>query len=307
MSTEENKNKNSEATTNATGEKGGEKKGEKREIEVTVNTSSMEKLIEQLKEKDDEAKRLGAEVEKQVREKKELAKTLGEKTAVAEDLEGKLKIIAQKKFDEKKAIIMKAAKELIKDEDRLKKIEEGIKEPEDLKATEFMIDTLATAIKEGKEAHEKVLTAEEKKAQEEAAKIEAGKKAGEKTGEKTGEKVLTAEEKKAAEKKAEVVGTGGVGQVSLAQQSGEGGRKEYDTHEAMIRDLRKRQHSEDPEVAAEADAILDELFRKWGRAVKKDYEGRGKAINVGEKSQPSLKDLTKKGGEAKRVAKGKGE
>jgi len=304
MSTGEDKDKN-KATTDVDGNEktGGGKKGEKREIEVTVDTSSMEALIKRLNDKEAEAKKLGAEVEAAVRDKAKLAKTLEEKTSLAEDLEGKLKIIAQKKFDEKKIVIMTAAKELIKDEDLLKKIEEGIKEPKDLKATEFMIETLATAIKEGKEAHDKILTAEEKKAQEEAAKIEAAKK----TGEKTGEKILTAEEKKAAEKKAEVVGKGGAGQVPLSLQSGTGKGKEFDTHEAMVRDLRKRQHSEDPEVAAEAEAILDELFRKWGRAVKKDYEGRGKAINVGEKSQPSLKELTKKGGEAKRIAKGKGE
>lgn len=296
MSEEENKAK-AEATTGTGAEKGEKKeKKEVREIEVNIDTSSMEKLIEQLKEKDAEAKKLGAEVEKQVREKKEIAKSLEEKTAVAEDLEGKLKIIAEKKFNEKKTIIMTAAKELIKDEDRLKKIEEGIKKPEDLKATEFMIETLATAIKEGKEAHEKVLSDEEKKAQEEAAKIEAAKTTDGKTK----------EDKEKAEKAADPVGKGGSGQVSLSQQSGKGGAKEYDTHEAMIRDLRKRQHSEDPEVAAEAEAILDELFRKWGRAVKKSYEGK-KYLDIGGEAQPSLKEMTKKGGEGRRVKKGEGE
>jgi len=250
---------------------------EKKKIEISVDTTSMEAVIERLKKKEEEAAKLSTDLEKAMTEKQSLAKTLEEKEAIAEDLEAKLTIIAEKEFNAKKAILMDECKKLVKDAERVKKIEEGIKSPEDLKATQFMLETLNAAMKEGAEAHKKLTEEEEKKTAEEAKRLE--------------------EEKKATSK-AEPVGTGAGGQATLAQATGTSVRKEYDSHEAMIRDLRRRSHSDDPEEKAIANAILDELFLKWSHAVKLDYEGKRGLGEMESTTQPSLHDIQREGGAA---------
>lgn len=56
---------------------------------------------------------------------------------------------------------------------------------------------------------------------------------------------------------------GASGQAKLTpQQTGSGSGKSYNSYEEMIDDLRLHSHSQNPEEARNAQAILDELFRK---------------------------------------------
>jgi len=264
-----------------------------RKIEVSVNTGNIEDIIKRLKEKEDESAKLTKQLNDEMEAKKLVEKSLEEKTAEAEDFNEKLELIAEEKLSAKRKIIMDEAKKYIKDEARLKKIEEKMVKPEDVQATEFMIETLAKAFSEGQAAHQ-TLTEEEQKKADEEARIAAEKLAAE--GKKT-------DAEKEAERLADPVayakkyGTS-AGQATLAQQSGKTTGKEYDSSEAMIRDLRRRSHSVDPEVAAEAKAILDELFLRWGDAVKKEYDGRYIPIRIEKDDQPSISDIAKEGGAA---------
>jgi chromosome segregation ATPase len=280
MSPEENKTETHVEDATEGGETAGtteKKSSEKREIEVSIDTSNLEDIVRRLKEQEEKSAKLTKQLEEATSAKGKVEKELEEKKDEAEEMHTKLTMIAEKEFTSKKNIIMEEAKKLIKDEERLKKIEEGIKDVDDLKATSFMIETLSTAMKEGEAAHKEQLEKEEKEAK--AASEEA-------------------EEENEAKTDAEPAGKGGAGQATLAQATGGTVRKEYDSNEAMIRDLRRRSHSEDPEIRAEAQAILDELFLKWGRAVRAEYDGRYRPISVKKKDQPKISDITKEGGAA---------
>lgn len=248
-----------------------------KEIKVTVDTGNIEDLIKRLKEVETERENMSKELATVTAEKGKIETSFKEKKAEADDYASKLNLVMEEKLNVKRKIIMEEAAKYIKDPERLKKVEEKMKTPEDVKATEFMIETLANAFTEGAETHKK-LSEEEQKAADEAVKKAA--------------------EAKAAEKAADPIGKGGAGQATLDQQSGTKTGQEYDSNDAMIRDLRKRSHSEDPVVKAEAQAILDELYLKWGEAVRKDYDGRYKAINVERKDQPKVTDMAKEGGAA---------
>jgi len=250
---------------------------EKREIEISIDTSNLEEVLQRMKDKERESADLKTKLEQAMQDKGKVEDELKEKSEEAEEMHSKLTMIAEKEFNAKKNIIMEEAKKLIKDEERLNKIEEGIKTVDDLKATSFMMETLASAIKEGEAAHKEQLEKEEQEAKD-ASK--------------------TTDDESAAETDAEPAGKGGAGQATLAQATGSAVRKEYDSNEAMIRDLRRRSHSEDPEIRAEAQAILDELFLKWGRAVRAEYDGRYRPISVEKKDQPKISDMTKEGGAA---------
>ena len=290
-----------ETNNTSQGKTGSEQKSKTQKIEVSVNTGNIEDLIKRLKETEDKSTKLTEQLEKEMEEKKKVKKTLEEKTAEAEDYEGKLKLIAEEKLNAKRQVIMELAKKYIKDEERLKKIEEKMITPENVQATEFMIETLAKAFTEGAAAHKELTDEEQKKAEEEAKKAaEEAKKAAENANKTDEEKKAEAEAKKAAEKAADPVDKGkGAGQATLAQQSGTTTKREYDSNEAMIRDLRKRSRDSDPEVAAEAQAILDELFYRWGKAIIKDYDGRYKSMRITKKDQPLITDMAKEGGAAK--------
>jgi hypothetical protein len=284
MSPDKSGKESVEEATEETG-KETEEKAEERKIKVSIDTTNLEDVIRRLKEKEEEAEKLSVDLKTAMEEKGKAEKDLEEKKEEAEEMKTKLELIAEKEFNSKKDIIMEEAKKFIKDEERLKKIEEGIKSVDDLKATSFMLETLSTAIKEGEEAHKAQVEEEEKEAAEEAKK---------------------ADEEAAAEEAAEPVGKGAGGQIPLAQATGGATKREYDSHEAMIRDLRKRSHSEDPDEAAEAKAILDELFLKWGRAVRAEYEGKYKPIHIEKKDQPKISDITKRGGAARPNPRAKG-
>lgn len=72
---------------------------------------------------------------------------------------------------------------------------------------------------------------------------------------------------------------GGSGQIPLSQQSGSGSR-EYSSQEEMFDSLRARTRSGSETERREAQAILDELFKKTLRGMKEirgyrtDYEGK---------------------------------
>jgi len=240
-------------------------------VSVSLDTSSMEDIIKRLKEEEQKRKEAEEKLSQLSAKETELKQKLEEEVSKREDFETKLKLIAEKKFAEKKGIIEKRAKELIKDEERVKMILEKLEKPEDLKATEFLLDTLESSLKIG-----------EKQAKEQEEKEEKEKK-----------------EKELAEKNADPQGSSGTapltGQSKVEGASTEGG---YDSYVAMIKDLRRKEKSSNPEEAAEAKAIINEFFKKWARAVKKKYEGQGRGIYMEEEKQPSLREITKKGGAA---------
>jgi len=249
------------------------------DVNVRVDNKTTEELMRILEE--EKKKRL--ELEKKYKEEAERLKQLEEeakkKAEEAEDYRAKLAIIAEKEFEKKKSAILEKAKTVM-DEERLKQIEEQLTDPEKLKATEFMVDTLI-------EAMEKL---EKEKKPEGGEGADEGEGAGEGEGENPPKEGEGGEDK---EKKPPA------GNVPLSSQQTSGEEGGYESYEAMIKDLYKKKHSADPEEAAEAEAILDELFKKWARAVKKRYEGKiPQGISVEKEKQPPVKAITKKGGEA---------
>ena len=267
----------------------GEGKGKDMTIIATVDTAQMEELVGRLKEKELEAEKLKKDLETATGDKDIIQKEFDDVKAEAEDYKNKLTIIGKKKLESKRTAIMEEAKKYIKDEERLKIIEEGIKTPEDLKGTEFLIETLKTTLTEGKKQHEELENFEKKK-----------KELGAPDTVKSMEDLQEWQKTKTASTDADPTRKQSSGTLTLEGQSS-GGEEGYDSEAAMIRDLRKRSHDKNPEVAAEAKAILKELFRKWTVAVKKEYEGkmRGGVRLVKGEEQASLRDITLLGGAAR--------
>jgi len=283
--------------------------GKATKIDINVDSEQMKRLLKDLETKDKEAKELQEKLEKAVKDKETAETTLEEKTTEADDFKAKLALIAEQKLNAKRKIILDKAKEVIKDEDRLKKISEGMKSPEDVQATEFMIDTLAQTLEEGKKQHEEML-AKEKLDETRKALLEKFPDAKEKIEGAENIEGLEALRKELTPKTDEGAGTGdekppekatGVTKLGPAQTGAKG--EGYDSHQAMVRDLRKMEHSDNPEEAAYAKTVLDELFRKWSVAVKKRYEGKSRGFDISPEStegieQPPIKEITKRGGEA---------
>jgi len=251
--------------------------GSIKEIKVTVDTKGTEDILGRLKAKELEADNLTKELAQERELKKKAETSLEDEKTQREDYENKLKLVGEKKMAEEKKIIMDKAKEVIKDPEKLKAIEEGIKDPESLKATKEMVQTFSDILAQGEVEHKKLMDKE---------KDEFDKKLAAQTGGK---------------------GNVGLRPEDLAKEkqggSTDDGKVGYESHAAMIRDLRKKSHSDNPEEAAFAKSALEDLFKKWADAVKKNYEGKAQG-GLGEigprnpKEQPSLKDITKRGGEA---------
>lgn len=218
--------------------------------------------MEQLKREEDARKKAEAELKAKM---EEIAKSDIEHKKIAEEAEdykGKLEMIAEKELEKKRVIVKEKAKTLIQDPERIKEIEAKLKDPEQVAATEYMLKVLEDALNKGEEQHKTMMEAEKKKA-EEAAKAAAASGAQSPAG--------------SAPLNDKQTGTGKTG---------------YDSAEAMVIDLRKREHSSDPAVAAEAKAILDELFKKWASAVKSEFnEMRG---FKGAGTQPTIEELQRK-------------
>jgi hypothetical protein len=228
------------------------------EIKVSVDSEQMNIMMEQLKRAEkakEEAEKTVAKNTDELRAKEDAIKKLTEES---DDYKEKLKLISEKELAKKKAAIVERAKALIQDDARVKELEATLQDPEKVKATEYMLGVLEETMKKGEERNKALLDAEKKKA-EEAAK--SGQPA-----------------------------PAGSAPLNAAQmgQSASG----FDSYEAMIHDLRIKEKSKDPIVAAEAKTILDEFFKRWAFAVKKEYEQmRGFR---GEGTQPALKELLKK-------------
>jgi membrane protein involved in colicin uptake len=229
------------------------------EVTVKVDNEQTRILMEQLKREEEARKKAEEELKKIAEEKTKAEADAKAKGEEAEDLKGKLEIISEKELEKKRAVIREKAKTLIQDEARVKEISDKLKDPEQVAATEYMLKVLEDTLAKGEEQHKKIIEDERKKA-EEAAKAAAG-----------------------------TAPPAGSAPLNDAQK---GGKQGYDSAEAMIVDLRKREHSSDPAVAAEAKAILDELFKKWAGAVKKEFnEMKG---FKGQGQQPTIEELVKK-------------
>jgi hypothetical protein len=229
----------------------GEKKPQ--EIKVTVDAEQLKMAIEAQKRAEDERKKLQDQLDALEAKRKLEAEELVKIKEKAEEDREKLELITQADFEKKRNTLLEKAKALIQDPERVKDIEKKLSNPDltpeqavdQLQATEYMISVLDDAMKKGEEAHKKLLDEEKKKADDLEKKLKEGGGAGQPAGSaplSTGQI------------------TGGTPQV--------GG---YDSYEAMIRDLRKKEHSPNPEVAAMAKNALTELFRKWAMSVKKEY------------------------------------
>lgn len=239
-------------------------KDERKPTEVTVKVDNEQTkiLMEQLKREEEARKiaeaKLKEMTEAKVKDDVEHTKTKEE----AEDYKGKLEIIAEKELEKKRVIVKEKASKLIQDPERIKEIEARLKDPEQVAATEYMLKVLEDTLIKGEEQHKLLMEAEKKK-------VEDAAKAATESGAQTPAGSAPLNDKQ--------IGTGKTG---------------YDSAEAMVADLRKREHSSDPVVAAEAKAILDELFKKWATAVKQEFnQMRG---FKGEGKQPSIEELQRK-------------
>jgi len=263
-------------------------------VKIDVKNETLEQVLKRLTEEESKRKEAEKKLTTATAAKTKAEKDLEEKTTESEGYKSKLTLIAEKKFEEKKTAIEKRAKEIIKDEERLKAVLGKFDDPEkpmkerirQLQATEFMLETLAGALETGQAAVDKAI---EKSKTELLEKYPDAKDKIEAAKDMTELDALTKELTPSTE------GKGGKGTVSLASQNAGGAEKEggYESYEAMVRDLRRREHSDNPEEAAEAKEILDTMFKKWAVAVKKNYEGKltgGLAIEP--EKQPSLKELT---------------
>lgn len=248
-------------------------------VDVNVDVKGMTEMLEQLKEERMQRKKLEADLKAAMEEKTTLEKKSGLTEGELEKYKSQLELIAAKEFEKKRAIILEKAKGIIKDEERLKIISEKITTPEELQRTEFMLETLAGALQKGKEAQDVL------------------------------EKQDLEKQKNDAEKK--VTPTGPAGSVPLTPAQVQGGEADegYESYDAMIRDLRKQERSDDPLVRARAKSILNELFKKWVNAVKGQYKQQmsmeydiekedkktaKKAEAELEQTRTTIRDITKK-------------
>ena len=251
-------------------EKEKKEKQEPLKVDVTVDSEQMKVILKELQEEKDRAKKAEDEAKKAAEEKKVAEEALEKTKLESEDYKSKLEIVATKEFEKKRNEVIAKAKEVIKDEKRLKMIEDELTDPEKLKATEFMLQTLDETLKKGAE--------EARLAEEARIKAEA--------------------DKKAADEEAKKKAPAGSVPLSPAQVGGAPSSEEgYDSYVAMIQDLRRKVRSGPPEEAAEAEEVLNELFKKWVGAVKRKYEGM-RDIAYEEEKQKSVRDITKKGGAA---------
>jgi len=227
-------------------------------VRVVVDRSAeIEALQEQLKKITAEKDAKVLEAEKLAKEKTDLEGTKGNLQTEKEDLEAKLKTIAEKEFNAKKTAVLERVKGVFKDpadEARIKEIESRLndpeKGPENLKQTEYMMGVLEDSLRKG--ADEQLKAEKLKKEKEDAAKAATGGKAPE---------------------GGETAPLGQAQQTGATVGNAKTGEPSFDSYEAMIRDLRARARDpKDPVKQAEAEAILKELWKKWAKQVKTDFE-----------------------------------
>lgn len=259
---------------NQTPATGNDKKDEKG-LHITIDDVAMKTMAESNAKLEGEKKAAEEKAAKEEAAKKVAEEQLKIKTEEAEDLKGKMGMIAEKELEKKRNAIKESAKRLFpNDESRVKEIEAKLKDPDGIQAMEYTLGVLDETLKKGQEeakkAHEAELAA---KAKEEADK-------------------LAAEEAVKAGKTPAPTGSAPLNDLQMGKQpqSSELSKMKFDSHKAMVDYLREQEHSSDPQKAAEAKAVLDEFFRRWTSVVKDNYEQTRQSVPTGD--QPTLKELT---------------
>jgi hypothetical protein len=244
-----------------------------KDIKVTVDTGNIESILKRLSDEEAKSKKLSQELEETKKLQSTTALDLESTKKKEKEYEDSLKKIGEEKLNVQRQIIIDKAKEVIKDPEQIKKIEESVKDPESLRAVTTLVDGVYNAIKQGSKEHEEIL----KKEREEF-------------------------EKKLKENNTNLSGTIPMtDEMKQKELNRIANTKGYDSHPDMIRDIRKRQHSDNPEERAKANTEADELLKRWTSAVKRNFDGKVPITEFGPKDikdQPSLRTITKKGGEA---------
>lgn len=218
-------------------------------VKVEVDRSAeIEALQKELKKIEEEARSHKTQAEKLAQEKAALEQEKGNIMSEKEQLEGTLATIAEKEFKAKREALMSRVTNAFNPEDkRYKDIEARLNDPEkgpqNLKEIEYTMSILEEAMEKGKKELEAFQKKEEDK-----------QKAGTPPPAPSGGTTATLSEEQL---------TGGT------KQEEEG----YDSYEAMITDLVIRSRdSKDPAKQAEAQSVLNELWKKWAIQVHKDFE-----------------------------------
>jgi len=243
-----------------------------KEINVKVDNTGMESIIKRLSEKEEETKRLTKELEDSKKLNSTTNQSLEETKKKELEYQASLKKIEDDNFQTQRKTLLEEAKKYIKDEAQLKKIEESTKDIASLQATKTSMEILFDNIKQGQIEHEEILKKERE----------------------TMEKKLKEQE-------------GGTGTIPLQDGMKEkelnefAKAKGYDSNQDMIRELRRKQHSDNPEEAALATSQLKDMVAQWASWTKRRFDGQVPQSEIGPKDineQPSLRAITKKGGEA---------
>ena len=289
--------------------------GKDRDHKLTINvetSAELEELRKQFKKAEDERKAAEKKLEEQATVYKKLEDEKGQLGVKVEDYEEKLKTHAEKEYKAKCAILIEKATEVFKDpvtgkpdqakiDEMKKKLEDPEKGPENLRMSQYLVTHLEDLIKKGAEQ-----AVAAKKAKEEKEAKGEGKDDKDGKGDKEGKgkddeakpanaKSTDAKSKEAATKEAGSEAGSKAGGVTplTSQQTGTGDKPQtWDSHVAMIQDLRKRARDySDPEGQAMAQATLDELWKKWAKQVKLDYHEEGRRMKEDEQKMPKIKEL----------------
>jgi hypothetical protein len=262
------------------GKDGKPEESKESKIKVTVDRSpEIDSLNAELAKIRKEAEIKTAEAEKLSKEKSDLEALKGNLQTEKEDLEAKLKTIAEKEFNAQRDAVLSRVKTVFKDpadEARVKEIEARLNDPEkgpdNLKQTIYMMGVLEDSIKKANAEKEKEAQAEiERKKASQGGTLPPAPTGGD-TAHLTPQQIS--------------------GAINNPVDAG------YDSYEAMIRDLRNRaRNGKTPADKAEAEAILKQLWVKWGKQVKKDFESGTSTSRVDyePEEQKSLRDTQKAG------------
>ena len=218
-------------------------------VNISVDRSAeIESLQKQLRAIEEESRGHKSQAEKLTAEKLALEQEKGNIISEKEQLEGTLATIAEKEFKAKREALMSRVTKAFNPEDkRFKDIQSRLEDPEkgpqNLKEIEYTMNILDDAMEKGKKDLEALQKREEEK-----------QKAGTPPPAPTGGTTATLSQEQI---------TGGV------KPAEEG----YDSYEAMITDLVVRsKDSRDLAKQAEAQSVLQELWKKWAIQVHKDFE-----------------------------------
>jgi hypothetical protein len=244
-------------------EKPESKPAEKQNLEVSVEVSrsaEIEKLQADLKKIEEESRGHKAEAEKLAAEKATLEQEKNNVLSEKEQLEDSLRVIADKEFKAKSSTLLGRAEVAFgnKEDKRYKEFEAKLSDPEkgpqNLRELEFTMGVLEEALTKGKSEMDAL-----KKKEEDEKKIGSQVEAP-----KGGTTAPLNDQQK----------TGG---ASAKTNTDEG----FDSYEAMVSDLVIRaRDSKDPAKQAEAQAVLEEFWKKWAIQVHKDFSEHTKVSQI---------------------------